>query len=80
MIDTLVTKTCTPCRGGIPPLTSREAENFHVQFHSGKYGTRPGASSGPSDFVTLPVHSFNKWPSSPKPKVLQSSSYHHPDN
>ena len=30
MIDTLVAKTCTPCRGGIPPLTPQEAERFHV--------------------------------------------------
>jgi 4a-hydroxytetrahydrobiopterin dehydratase len=25
---TLVEKTCTPCRGGIPPLTQDEAETF----------------------------------------------------
>jgi 4a-hydroxytetrahydrobiopterin dehydratase len=25
---TLVEKTCTPCRGGIPPLTQKEAESF----------------------------------------------------
>jgi 4a-hydroxytetrahydrobiopterin dehydratase len=30
MIDALVEKTCTPCRGGIPPLTPQEAEHFHV--------------------------------------------------
>ena len=30
MIDTLVAKTCTPCRGGIPPLTTQEAEHFHI--------------------------------------------------
>jgi 4a-hydroxytetrahydrobiopterin dehydratase len=30
MVDTLVTKTCTPCKGGIPPLTPQEAEHFHV--------------------------------------------------
>ena len=30
MVDTLVAKTCTPCRGGIPPLTLQEAEHFHV--------------------------------------------------
>jgi 4a-hydroxytetrahydrobiopterin dehydratase len=26
-----VTKTCTPCRGGVPPLTPEEAEEFHRQ-------------------------------------------------
>jgi 4a-hydroxytetrahydrobiopterin dehydratase len=31
MADTLAAKTCTPCRGGIPPLTLQEAERFHVQ-------------------------------------------------
>ena len=30
MADTLVTKTCTPCRGGSPPLTPQEAERFHI--------------------------------------------------
>src|SRR5215468_1541409 len=30
MADTLVAKTCTPCRGGIPPLTPQEAERFHT--------------------------------------------------
>ncbi|MGB7915630.1 MAG: 4a-hydroxytetrahydrobiopterin dehydratase, partial [Rhodomicrobium sp.] len=29
MAGTLVAKTCTPCRGGIPPLTPQEAERFH---------------------------------------------------
>jgi 4a-hydroxytetrahydrobiopterin dehydratase len=31
MVDNLVTKTCTPCRGGVPPLTPEEAEEFHRQ-------------------------------------------------
>ena len=31
MIDTLVAKTCTPCRGGVPPLTPQEAERFHLR-------------------------------------------------
>ena len=30
MIDTPVAKTCTPCRGGIPPLTPQEAEHFQL--------------------------------------------------
>ncbi len=28
MTETLAGKTCTPCRGGIPPLTRAEAESF----------------------------------------------------
>jgi len=31
MTITLVHKTCTPCRGGVPPLTPLEAEAFLVQ-------------------------------------------------
>ena len=32
MVDTLVGKTCTPCKGGIPPLTPQEAEGLHAQI------------------------------------------------
>jgi 4a-hydroxytetrahydrobiopterin dehydratase len=31
MADALAAKTCTPCKGGIPPLTPQEAEGFHRQ-------------------------------------------------
>jgi 4a-hydroxytetrahydrobiopterin dehydratase len=31
MAIALVEKSCTPCRGGIPPLIREEAESFHVQ-------------------------------------------------
>src|SRR6516164_1914887 len=31
MTEALVIKTCTPCRGGIPPLTREQAELFHTQ-------------------------------------------------
>ena len=31
MSETLVSKTCTPCRGGIPPLTGEQAQLFHAQ-------------------------------------------------
>lgn len=31
MSVTLAEKTCTPCRGGAPPLTREEAERFQVQ-------------------------------------------------
>jgi 4a-hydroxytetrahydrobiopterin dehydratase len=31
MMDNLAEKTCTPCRGGIPPLTQADAERLHVQ-------------------------------------------------
>ena len=31
MTAMLVEKTCTPCRGGIPPLTAAEAEAYRAQ-------------------------------------------------
>jgi 4a-hydroxytetrahydrobiopterin dehydratase len=31
MAETLIEKTCTPCRGGIPPLTQEEAERLQSQ-------------------------------------------------
>ena len=31
MTDTLAEKNCTPCRGGIAPLTHEEAERFQSQ-------------------------------------------------
>src|SRR6202011_498059 len=31
MTEALASKTCTPCRGGIPPLTREQAELSHAQ-------------------------------------------------
>ena len=31
MTETLAQKKCTPCRGGVPPLTPEEAERFQSQ-------------------------------------------------
>jgi 4a-hydroxytetrahydrobiopterin dehydratase len=31
MAEALIEKTCTPCRGGVPPLTREEAEAFLAQ-------------------------------------------------
>jgi 4a-hydroxytetrahydrobiopterin dehydratase len=31
MTTELAQKTCTPCRGGIPPLTAEEAARYHAQ-------------------------------------------------
>jgi 4a-hydroxytetrahydrobiopterin dehydratase len=31
MTAALVNKTCTPCRGGIPPLTREQAERLHAE-------------------------------------------------
>jgi 4a-hydroxytetrahydrobiopterin dehydratase len=31
MADALTSKTCTPCKGGIPPLTLEQAQDFQRQ-------------------------------------------------
>ena len=31
MTANLIEKNCTPCRGGVPPLTREEAESYHAQ-------------------------------------------------
>src|SRR3954453_10477786 len=35
MTETLAEKTCTPCRGGIPPLTLEAAEGYRAQAPEG---------------------------------------------
>ena len=36
MTDSLSTKTCTPCQGGIPPLTPEEASHYLAQTEGWK--------------------------------------------
>jgi 4a-hydroxytetrahydrobiopterin dehydratase len=31
MVDSLTTKSCTPCRGGVPPLPPQKVEEFRPQ-------------------------------------------------
>ena len=38
MTETLAEKICTPCRGGIPPLTRDEAQHFQVQAPNWELG------------------------------------------
>jgi 4a-hydroxytetrahydrobiopterin dehydratase len=45
MTEALVSKTCTPCRGGIPPLTREQAELFHAQAPEAE-GHHPNISFG----------------------------------
>src|SRR5258708_2170653 len=40
MTEALASKTCTPCRGGIPPLTREQAELFHAQAPDRRSRTR----------------------------------------
>jgi 4a-hydroxytetrahydrobiopterin dehydratase len=38
MVETLVGKSCTPCKGGIPPLTAAEAARFQAQVPTWELG------------------------------------------
>src|SRR5271163_150417 len=49
--EALASKTCTPCRGGIPPLTREQAELFHAQAPDGNLQRKLTASSGASGFA-----------------------------
>ena len=54
MVDTLVGKTCTPCKGGIPPLTPEEAEAPSCASSAVGCARRgPAASSALSGFRTF---------------------------
>jgi hypothetical protein len=49
MADTLAAKMCTPCEGGIPPLTPQQAEGFHRQVPGWELQTaRMGLSANSS--------------------------------
>jgi hypothetical protein len=50
MTEALASKTCTPCRGGIPPLTREQAELAH-RLQTGNWRRKLTASSGVSGFA-----------------------------
>src|SRR6266536_3483935 len=41
MTETLAEKTCTPCRGGVPPLGRDEALRFQAQLPIGSCAMKP---------------------------------------
>jgi hypothetical protein len=53
MTEALVSKTRTPCRGGIPPLTREQAALFHAQ--APRLATTGGSSPHRAE---LPVSQF----------------------
>jgi 4a-hydroxytetrahydrobiopterin dehydratase len=55
MTEALACKTCTPCRGGIPPLTRGQAELFHAQ--APRLATAGGSSPHRAE---LPVSNFRE--------------------
>ena len=72
MIETLAEKTCTPCRGGIPPLTRDEAQRFQAQAPNWELGDNAHRIRGPFDFAISGKHSplFRKSGSLQRPKVI----------
>lgn len=74
-ITTLVTKTCTPCRGGIPPLTPEEVEVFRHQVP--EWSVHDGASRIERTYTFkdfAEAFAFVK-----KVAELAESEGHHPD-
>ena len=55
MTEALAGKTCTPCRGGISPLTREQAELFHAQ--APRLATGGGSSPHRAE---LPVPNFRE--------------------
>ena len=75
MAETLVGKSCTPCKGGIPPLTRRRPSAFTSRFQSGSCATRPARSSAISGSRTL----ARRCASCSKVGELAEAEGHHPD-
>ena len=51
MTEALANKSCTPCRGGVPPLTREHAEILLGQPRHGSYQRKLTTSSGVSGFA-----------------------------
>ena len=72
MTETLAEKTCTPCRGGVPPLARDEALRFQAQAPDWELAMMPTASSARFDSAIsgkrLP--SCSKSASSPRAKAI----------
>ena len=58
MTEALASKTCTPCRGGIPPLAREQAELFHGQAPDWQLVEELTASSGAPGFAISVRHSL----------------------
>jgi hypothetical protein len=54
MTETLASKTYTPCREGIPPLTLEQAETFHAQAPDWPPATNPIRHTLPDLRCTCP--------------------------
>ena len=51
MTEALANKSCTPCRGGVPPLTREHAEILLHRRQTGGYQGKLTTSSGVSGFA-----------------------------
>jgi hypothetical protein len=73
MSETLAEKTCTPCRGGIPPLTGDEAQRLQAQAPNFELGDNAHRVERSFRFRK---HSllFKKSVNSPRPKAITLTS------
>jgi hypothetical protein len=76
MTETLAEKTCTPCRGGIPPLTRDEAQCLQAQAPNWELADDATASSARFDSAISGNRSplFRKSVSSPRPNAITPTS------
>ena len=68
----LTAKTCTPCRGGIPALTSEEAQRYLHRRRTGRSWTTDGRSSVPTGSRTSArrLTSWRRRARSPRPRAI----------
>ena len=75
MQTNLAEKSCTPCRGGVPPLTPEEAEAIAGRPRSGASSMTRRGSSGPIASAISATRSGL----SNRPRALAEAEGHHPD-
>jgi 4a-hydroxytetrahydrobiopterin dehydratase len=75
MTEALVSKTCTPCRGGVPPSRASKLSSFTHRPQTGNCQRKLTASSGASGFAI----SERRLPLSWKLSELAEAEGHHPN-
>jgi hypothetical protein len=74
MTETLAEKTCTPCRGGIPPLTRDEAQRLQAQAPNWELPDDAHCIECTFRFRNFRSPLFRKSVSSPGPKAIIPTS------
>src|SRR6266566_4667641 len=70
MTEALASKTCTPCRGGIPPLTREQAELFLAQAPDWQLVEEAHRIERSFRFRTTRLSLFRRLVNSRKPKAI----------